>query len=254
MTREPLSVFVTTLDNGATLARCLESVAFAEERVVLDSGSTDDCEAIARAHGARWFVEPFKGYGPQKASAMAKTTHRWVLLLDADEALTPESRAAVERALASPRVAGFTLPRREQLFWRMQHAQARHNPMLRLFDKTRARFSEDRIHAAPEVDGPVAALATPFVHYGEPDIATKVAQINHYSSGMVEGKEARGVPLLRTRMLLQPPWHFFRSYILKRKFLAGWAGLIGCGIDAFYVFLKYAKVYEARQSKKRGPP
>jgi len=252
VTREPLSVFVTTLDNGATLARCLESVAWADEIVVLDSGSTDDTREIAAAHRARWFVEPFKGYGPQKASAMAKTTHRWVLLLDADEALTPESRTAIERALEAPQIAGYTLPRREQLFWRLQHASARHNPMLRLFDKTRARFSEDRIHAAPVVDGPVVALPTPFVHYGEPDIATKVAKINHYSSGMVEDKQARGVPLLRTRMLLQPPWHFFRSYILKRKFLAGWAGLIGCAIDAFYVFLKYAKVYEARQSNQGG--
>ena len=254
MSREPLSVFVTTRDNGATLARCLDSVAFAEERVVLDSGSTDDCEAIAAARGARWFVEPFKGYGPQKASAMARTTHRWVLLLDADEALTPESRAAIERALESPTAAGYTLPRREQLFWRLQHAHARHNPMLRLFDKSRARFSDDRIHAAPVVDGPVAALATPFLHFGEPDIATKVAKVNHYSSGMVADKEAKGVPFLRTRMIIQPPWHFFRSYVLKRKFLAGWAGLIGCSIDAFYVFLKYAKVYEARQSRKGESP
>jgi glycosyltransferase involved in cell wall biosynthesis len=249
VTRERLSVFVTTLDNAATLDACLGSVAWADEIVVLDSGSTDGCERIARAHGARWFVEPFKGYGPQKASAMAKTTHRWVLLLDADEALTPECRAAIERALEAPTVAGYTLPRREQLFWRLQHEHARHNPMLRLFDKTRARFSDDRIHAAPVVQGGVAALGTPFVHYGEPDIATKVAKVNHYSSGMVEDKEARGVPWLRTRMLLQPPWHFFRSYVLKRKFLAGWAGLIGCAIDAFYVFLKYAKVYEARQRR-----
>jgi hypothetical protein len=170
-----------------------------------------------------------------------------VLLLDADEALTPESRSAIERALEDPAVAGFTLPRREQLFWRMQHRNARHNPMLRLFDRSRARFSGDAIHAAPEVDGPVAALSEPFLHFGEPDIATKVAKINHYSSGMVAGKLAKGEPFVRTRMLLQPPWHFFRSYVLKRKFLAGWAGLIGCSIDAFYVFLKYAKLYEAHQ-------
>jgi len=249
VTREPLSVFVTTLDNAATLDRCLQSVAWAEERVVLDSGSRDGTEAIAARHGARWFVEPFKGYGPQKASAMAKTTHRWVLLLDADEALTGESRAAIEQALQAPRVAGFTLPRREQLFWRWQHARARHNPMLRLFDRTRASFSGDAIHAAPEVDGPVAALAPPFLHFGEPDIATKVSKVNHYSSGMVAGKAERGTRAVLLRMLVQPPWHFFRSYVLKRKFLSGWAGFIGCAVDAFYVFLKYAKLYESRQRR-----
>jgi glycosyltransferase involved in cell wall biosynthesis len=248
-TREPLSVFVTTLNNAATLETCLKSVAWADEILVLDSGSTDATAAIAARYGARFLVEPFKGYGPQKASAMAQTTHAWCLLLDADEALTDESRAAIEAALVDPKVAGFTLPRREQLFWRWQAQHARHNPMLRLFDKRRARFSLDAIHAAPEVDGPVGALPTPFLHYGEPDIATKVAKVNHYSSGMVAGKIAKREPFVRTRMILQPPWHFFRSYVLKRKFLAGWAGFIGCAVDAFYVFLKYAKVNEAKQKK-----
>ena len=248
--REPLSVFVTTLNNAATLEACLKSVAWADEILVLDSGSTDETAAIAARYGARLLVEPFKGYGPQKASAMAQTTHAWCLLLDADEALTRQSRAAIEAALVAPAATGFTLPRREQLFWRWQAQHARHNPMLRLIDKRRARFSTDAIHAAPVVDGRVAALAAPFLHYGEPDIATKVAKVNHYSSGMVAGKLAKGEPFLRTRMILQPPWHFFRSYVLKRKFLAGWAGLIGCAIDAFYVFLKYAKLYEAKQKKR----
>ena len=250
MTRERLSVFVTTLDNAATLERCLASARFADEIVVLDSGSTDATQRIAHAHGARWFVEPFKGYGAQKASAMAKTTHDWVLLLDADEALTDASRASIERALEDPHVAGYTLPRREQLFWTWAHAYARHNPMLRLVDKRRARFGTHAIHASLEVDGPVATLDTPFLHYGEPDVATKVAKVNHYSSGSVGDKLERGTRLVLARMLLQPPWHFFRSYVLKRKFLAGWAGFIGCAVDAFGVFLKYAKVYEAR---KRGP-
>ena len=249
--REPLSVFVTTLNNAVTLDECLKSVAWADEILVLDSGSTDETPAIAARYGARFLVEPFKGYGPQKASAMAQTTHAWCLLLDADEALTDESRAAIEAALVAPKVAGFTLPRREQLFWRWQALHARHNPMLRLFDKRRTRFSTDAIHAAPESDGAVVALSTPFLHYGEPDIATKVAKVNHYSSGMVAGKLEKGEPFAKTRMILQPPWHFFRSYVLKRKFLAGWAGLIGCAIDAFYVFLKYAKLYEAKQKRER---
>ena len=251
MSREPLSVFVTTLDNAATLERCLASVAFADEIVVLDSGSGDATADIAARHGARWFVEPFAGYGPQKLSAMRKTTHRWVLLLDADECVPDDCRVEIERALEAPSVAGFTIPRREQLFWRLQHTHARHNPMLRLFDKAHARFSPDPIHAAPVVDGKVAAIRVPFLHFGEPDIATKVDKVNHYSSGMVGAKIDRGQRFAGLRMIVQPPWHFFRSYVLKRKFLAGWAGFIGCAIDAFYVFLKYAKVYEARRRRKK---
>lgn len=250
MTREPLSVVVTTYNNAATLARCLASVAFAEERVVLDSGSTDGTHAIAGAHGARWLVEAFKGYGPQKASAVAHATHRWVLLLDADEYLPEACARAVEAALQAPAVAGFRLPRREQAFWRLAHPAVAHARMLRLFDRERVRFEGDAVHAAPRVDGPVGLIRTPFVHLGEPDIRTKVDKINAYSSGMVADKAAAGTGFVRTRMLLQPPLQFLRSYFLRRKFLSGWAGFIGSVTEAYYVFLKYAKLYESRQQRR----
>lgn len=248
---EPLSLVVTTLDNGATLERCLASVAgLADEIVVLDSGSRDETGAIARRHGARFLVEPFRGYGPQKAAAIAHASHDWVLLLDADEALTDEAREAIRKVLAAPAHAGYTLPRREQLFWTWQHAAARHNAMLRLFDRRRVRFSPSAIHAAPTSDAPVGALSTPFLHYGEPDIATKVAKINHYSSGLVDEKLARRVRFVRTRMVLQPGWQFFKNYVLKRRFLSGTAGFVASVTEAYYVFLKYAKVYEARKKRR----
>ena len=256
MSSEPLSVCVTTLNNADTLDRCLLSVHFAQEIVVLDSGSSDATETIARRHGARFLTQPFAGYGPQKMAAIKAASHRWVLLLDADEALDEASAAAIAAALVAPKVKGYTLPRREQLFWRLQARHARHNPMLRLFERDAVRFSADPIHAAPLIDGPVAALHTPFIHFGEPDIATKVDKVNRYSSGMVEHRLARRArytwPALR--MIVQPPWHFFRSYVIKRKFLAGWAGLIGCVIDAFYVFLKYAKLVEARAQRRANTP
>lgn len=250
MSREPLSVVVTTYNNAATLARCLASVAFAEERVVLDSGSSDGTEAIAREHGATWYVEPFKGYGPQKQSAVAKATHRWVLLLDADECVPADCRAAIERALERPAVAGFRIPRREQVFWRLAHPGVRHARMLRLFDRGRVRFSNDAVHAAPLVDGPEGRIEEAFVHHGEPDIRTKVEKINAYSSGMVADKAAQGYAFVRTRMLLQPPLQFLRSYLVNRKFLSGWAGFIGSVTEAYYVFLKYAKLYESRQQRR----
>jgi glycosyltransferase involved in cell wall biosynthesis len=249
MIREPLSVVVTTLNNADTLARCLASVSFADDLVVLDSGSTDATRSIAEQAGARWFVEPFKGYGPQKQSAVDKAFHTWVLLLDADESLTSASRAAIEVALTNPDCHGYTLPRREQVFWRMQHAQARHNPMLRLFDRRHARLSDDGIHAQPLVDGTVGALSAHFEHYGEPDIATKVDKINRYSTGVAADKHQRDVPLVWLRLFVQPPLQFLRSYVLKRRFLSGAAGFIGSVVDAFHVFLKFAKVIEARRRK-----
>src|SRR5690349_25179489 len=99
--RAPVSAVVTTLDNAATLGACLDSVRWCDEIVVLDSGSTDATRAIAELAGARLFVEPFKGYGPQKQSALDKATHDWALLLDADEVLGEPGRAAIEAELAA---------------------------------------------------------------------------------------------------------------------------------------------------------
>ena len=246
--REPLSLVVTTLDNAATLERCLASVPFADEIVLLDSGSCDATLEIAARHDARIFSEPFKGYAAQKQSALDKASHAWVLLLDADEALTPGACAVIEAALAAPPVAGFRLPRREQMFWTFQHRWSWTNAHLRLFDRRRGRMNAVPVHAAPEVDGAVRTLrGAVLLHYGEPDIRTKVDKINAYSSGLVADKQRRRQRWLGLRMLAYPPVFFVRQYFFKRYFLNGWAGFISAATGAFYVFLKYAKVYEARR-------
>src|SRR5262245_30429288 len=112
--REPLSVVVITFNNAATLDRCLAAVAWADEIVVLDCGSTDAPVEIAKRHGARIDVHPFDDYGPQKQRAIDSATHDWILNLDADEILSPGTREIIEAALVDPKFAGFRLPRRER--------------------------------------------------------------------------------------------------------------------------------------------
>jgi len=251
MAREPLSVVVTTLDNATTLERCLAGVAWADEIVVLDSGSTDATLAIAKQYSARIFSEPFKGYSAQKQAAVDKASHDWVLLLDADEALGGGARAVIESALDAPTVVGYRLPRREQMFWTFQHGWSWTNAHLRLFDRRHCRMNGVPVHAAPETDGPTRTLrGADFVHFGEPDIETKVAKINAYSSGLVADKLRRRQRFLGVRMLFYPPVFFVRQYVFKRYFLNGWAGFISAATGAFYVFLKYAKVYEARRGHR----
>lgn len=245
---QPLSVFVTTLNNAATLETCLASVAWADEIVLLDSYSRDDTLAIAHRFGCRVFQQEFRGYGVQKQDALDHTTHRWVLLLDADEALSEAAQARIRALLASgPEADGYALPRVEQMFWRMPHRAARLNYYLRLFDKTRGRLGDMPVHAAPEVDGRVDKLDAPFIHYGEPDIHTKVAKVNAYSTGLVAHKQARGQRANPWIMVFYPPLFFLRIYFFKRNFLNGWAGFIASVVSAFYAFLKYAKLYEASQ-------
>lgn len=254
MAREPLSLVVTTYNSAATLARCLDSAAFADEIVVLDSGSTDATLAIATARGARIATHAFDDYGSQKQRAIDLAGHDWVLLLDADEALTPVACSEIESALVAPPVAGFRLPRRELMFWTFQHRCSRINTHLRLFDRRRVRMNTVPVHAAPVSAAPQHTLRRAvFLHYGEPDIATKVAKINAYSSGLVAHKQAQHTHFVRTRMLLYPPVFFLRQYFGKRYLLNGWAGFISAATGAYYVFLKYAKLHEARmQAARRG--
>lgn len=249
--RERLSLVVTTLNNAATLERCLASADWADDVVVLDSGSSDATPAIATAHGARLFHEAFKGYAAQKQSAIDKAAHRWVLLLDADEALAEGARAVIEAALQLPAVAGFRLPRREQVFWTFNHAGVRLNTHLRLFDRERVRMNKVPVHAAPETEEPVSTLrGAVFVHYGEPDIATKIGKINAYSSGLVAYRRRKRQRFVFARLVLYPGLFFLRQYVGKRWFLDGWAGFINAVSAAYYVFLKYAKVYEAQRNER----
>lgn len=248
-----LSAFITTYNNAETLEACLRSIAWADEIVILDSISRDGTVDIAERFGCRVHQHPFQGFGAQKQMALELTTHDWVLLLDADEMLSPELAEEIRALLASgPRAAGYEMARREQLFWRMTGRGVRWNYYLRLFDKRRGRLSTDPIHAAPVVDGPVMRLRHPFHHFGERDIHAKVEKINGYSTGLVEDKRRSGRRAHPLIMLFYPPWYFFRAYVLKRAFLDGWAGFIASVVMSFYAFLKYAKRYELEQFERHG--
>ncbi len=257
MARERLSLVVTTYNNVNTLARCLDSARCADEIVMLDSGSTDGTVDVARQRGARIAHQPFHGYAEQKQKAIDLAESNWVLLLDADEALTPQADHLIAQVMLEPQVRGYRLPRREQMFWSFQHPLSRMNTHLRLFDRRAGRMNQAPVHAAPEVRGRVRVLrGAVFLHYGEPDIATKVGKLNAYSSGMATRERASRVRFVRTRMILYPPFFFLRQYVWKRYFLSGWAGYISAASGAYYVFIKYAKLYERRQLTHSGrrPP
>ena len=251
--REPLSAVVTTFNNAATLDRCLGSLTFCDEIVVLDSDSSDATRDIAESRGARIFVEAFKGYGPQKQSAIDKATHDWVLLLDADEYLTDAGREAINHELQSPRAEGYRLPRQEWLFWRWPNPVTRGNHQLRLFRRSRGGMNHVPVHAAPEVDGHVIDLAAPFRHYGEPDLAVRVEKINRYSSGLLEHTRSKRRRFIALRLLFYPMLAFLKLYIGKRYFLNGWAGFFAAKTQSFYAFLKYANLLEAERQRDAEP-
>jgi len=247
MGRELLSVVVTTFNSAATLDACLRGVSWADEIVVLDSGSTDATAAIAAHYGARLHTQPFAGYSAQKQAAIDLASHRWVLLLDSDESLDVDAAAPLQQALLAPAHAGYQLWRREWQFWRWQSRRGRLNHYVRLFDRQRARMSGHEVHEEVQVDGPVSVLEVIIDHYGEPDIAGRVAKANRYSSLQQTDLAGRRVSWLRLRMVAYPTVAFLRYYVLRGHWRSGWAGFIAARIHAFYAFLKYAKLYERRR-------
>lgn len=252
---EKLSVFITTFNNASTLRLCLDSVKWASEIIIVDSFSSDETLTIAESYpNCKIFQHQFLGYGAQKQLALEKTHHLWVLLLDADEALTNEAQAEIQTLLQrSPTAAGYTLPRLEQMFWQMCDRRTRLNHFLRLFRRDCGQMGDMPVHAAPEVEGVIERLQHPFYHFGEIDIHTKVEKINNYSSGLVPDKVAKGCRHVGLTMILYPPLYFFKTYILKRNFFNGWAGFITSVTAAYYVFLKYAKVHEHFQDRSELP-
>jgi len=248
VTRTPLSAVVTTWNNATTLGRCLASLSFADEIVVVDSGSTDRTIEIARAAGARLVHHPFSGYGAQKQYAVDRAAHDWVLLLDADEVVTVELAAEIMALLATPPPQpAWRCRRREQLFWRWQRPGTRLVDAIRLFDRRAARLATTPIHAAVAAAGKAGRLKGVILHYGETDLHLKVGKINAYTSGTV--RAAPGRRFLRLRMLFYPTFAFWREYLLRRQFVNGWAGFIAARSSAFQAFLKDAKRYDDRQPR-----
>ncbi len=249
----PLTAVVTTFNNAATLRSCLESVKWADEIIVLDSFSTDETCQIAGEFSSVITQGHFQGYSKQKQDAIDLASHNWIILLDADEALSSESQQEIRQLLKdTPTAQGYTLPRIEQLFWRMTDSKSRMNHFLRLFNRKHGRMNDVPVHAAPEVDGEAKPLKAGFYHFGEPSIHTKVDKLNSYSTGLVEYKAKRRKKSSPWVCIFYPPLMFLKSYIFKRNFLNGWAGFIGSVCMANYAFLKYAKLYEHFQHEHYG--
>ncbi|MGK0224879.1 MAG: glycosyltransferase involved in cell wall biosynthesis, partial [Limisphaerales bacterium] len=215
--------------------------------------STDTTPQICADKGVVFKQHSFLGYGRQKQRALEHTTSDWVLFLDADEMLSDELiqeiKSLRERGFGADGHTGFSIPRNEQVFWRMSADGTRKNLYVRLFNRKHARFTEMPIHATVDVSGKIGDLTAPFYHFGETDIHTKVHKVNSYSTGLVRDKIAKGRRPNPWIMVVYPPFFFIRSYVFKRGFLNGWAGFVASVVGSFYAFLKYAKLYEHSRFK-----
>ena len=254
-----ISIAILAHNEAANIRRTLESVAWADELILVDSGSTDETVVIAREFGAKVFIESWKGYGGQMNSAIDKCTSPWVFSLDADEVLTAALQSEIQMLLSGePRFEAYWVPRRNQIFGRwMRHGGQYPDYKLRLFRQGTARLPENtEPHATPKWVGQKGRLKGDLLHYQYPSVALYVEHMNRYSSASVplvlrKGRSCRGLIEFISMIFLNPVLTFVKNYIFRGGFLDGREGLLFHMYHSAYISWKYAKAWEASQTTNR---
>lgn len=249
--REPvptrLSACIITLDEADRIDACLDSLAFCDDIVVVDSGSTDDTRERARAKGARVIERAFDGYRTQKDFAVTAALHDWVLCLDADERVTPELRASIEQARTQgfAHAAGYRFARLTEYFGAgLRHGNAYPDRVMRLFDRRRGGWRGTReIHEHASVDGAVVTLPGDLAHAAYRSLGDQLARLDRYAGLMAEHMHARGRRAHIANLLLNPAWRFVRGYLLRLGFLDGWRGYVYACVEANYVRQKFIRLW-----------
>jgi glycosyltransferase involved in cell wall biosynthesis len=256
-----LTVALVTLNEAANLPCTLASVRFANEIVIVDSGSTDATVEIAEQAGARLIEEPWKGFARQKNSAIAHSTGDWVLSLDADEEVSPALAREIEELLSSqPEFSAYRVPRLNHFLGRpLRHGGYWPDPKLRLFRRGVARFEDRAVHETMQADCPVGQLKGPLIHRCYATLDEYIEHMNRYSSiaaaALVSsGRVSRSLPAFVWNAIANPAATFVYNYIFRLGFLDGREGLLQHLNHSAYIHWKYAKAWEAvkRDDARRG--
>jgi len=245
----PLTLAVITRNEAAHIARCLDSVPFAAEKLVVDSGSEDDTVAIAQAHGARVIQQDWLGFGPQRNFTSDQCTHDWILVLDADEYLSPALAAELQQRL--PALMAGTAPaaylRRSTIYmgkpmrWYRPSVGER---MARLYHRDRARWSDARVHESLRFDGAAPTLRATFLHTNNPTLVHKQLKVLHYSELKCRDWLDKGKPVRMWQAPFVYALAFLKDYVFRLAFLDGWRGFMIAHTAANYALYKRMRYYE----------
>ncbi len=253
-----ISACIIAKDEARDIEDAVRSVSFCDEVLVLDSGSSDATPGLARALGAKVVSTDWPGYAAQKARAARLAANDWVLSIDADERVDDRLKAAIEalRTAGEPPFAAYEVTRHTFTLGRwIDHGGWYPEWRVRLFDRRRARWGGVDPHDRVETDGPVARIREGEVrHFTYRSISEHLAQIDRFTTISAREKVARGKTGSLASLLFRPPWRAFRMYVLRLGFLDGRAGLVLATLAGYYVFLKYAKVWEQTRRGTENPP
>jgi glycosyltransferase involved in cell wall biosynthesis len=244
---------VITLNEEANIDACLASVEWADEVLVVDSGSTDDTVGRARRRGARVEVRDWPGYAAQKNWAAEQARSDWILSIDADERVTPQLADEIRQVLTAPSAAGYRIPR---VTWHLgrwiRTTDWYPDYQLRLYDRRRARWTPRRVHESVQADGLVGRLAHDLQHYAYRDLSHHHSTMDRYTTLAAAEMFDDGRSAGLIDLALHPWAAFIRNYVLRRGCLDGVPGFIISVMNAYYVFLKLAKLRALVASD--GPP
>jgi glycosyltransferase involved in cell wall biosynthesis len=252
MAMNKLSAIVTCFNEEANISHCLQSLRFADEVLVVDSFSTDRTPEIARSLSTRFLQHEYASPARQKNWAIPQAAHEWVLLLDADERVTPELEAEVGQILASPQFDGYWI-RRKNFFWgkEIRHGAWKTDKVLRLFKRDLARYHDKEVHEEIDIRFPVGMCRDRLLHYSYRSLDDYVRKAPRYGAWGANDAHRRGAAGSGWRILGHSSGHFFKSYILKQGFRDGVPGLVIAFMEAYHGFFKYAKLYELQLQLQR---
>jgi glycosyltransferase involved in cell wall biosynthesis len=251
-----LSVIVITKNEEASIGECLSSVAWADELIVVDSGSTDRTVELCRKYTDKVHLSAdWPGFGRQKNRALALASGEWVLSLDADERVTPELRREIEAAMESPADrSAFAMPRRSSYCGRsMRHSGWWPDDVVRLFRRGQGRFSDDLVHERLIVEGPVGRLRSPLIHEAFGSLEEVLETMNRYSTAGARLMEERGKRATLAGAILHGLWSFFHTYVVRAGFLDGREGFllaVSNGEGTYYRYLKLLLLTERNRSEQ----
>jgi glycosyltransferase involved in cell wall biosynthesis len=239
-----LSAIVIAKNEAAKIGDCLDSLAFCDERIVVDSGSSDETVDLAEQKGARVVVHDWQGFGAQKNFALSLATGDWVLSLDADERVTPPLAAQIRQAVDAGQADGYEMPRLSSFCGKpMRHSGWYPDHVLRLFRRGRARFSDDLVHERVICEGRVARLSEPLIHHPVEKLEDALSRMDRYSTAGADMIVQSGRRVSFATGILRGLWSFLRTYVLRLGFLDGREGFLLAVANAEGTYYRYMKAW-----------
>jgi glycosyltransferase involved in cell wall biosynthesis len=255
MTRPPISALIITYNEADQVEDCVRSVEWADEVYLVDSFSTDGTVEIVREKFPRVTVDQHEyfGAGAQRNYALDRLTNDWVLAVDADERVTPELRAEVERTLEDPRLWAYEIGRRNFVYGReVKYGGLQRDRVTRLFHRRHARYQNRRVHAELNVDGAKGRLQHKFLHYYIRSFDHMIEKMTRYGMWGAANHFRNGRRGSWWQIAAHPTARFLRDYVFWRGFLDGAPGFIVTGLHVYYTFWKYAKLWEFTKLEQMG--